>query len=395
MREFRKVQLPENLSANQDIVQETVQPQTSPTSPCTAIIGGFIGIINGARLQYVFNKFCIQFTAAFLTEISLLQKLEHMWHFHFEQANLDAVMPTAYALSVGLYLIRFTNTVVEAIIMARGQNSWNEFFIQFGQELYNRQILLLNDSVWCVINGITNYSAFFHIAPVISDLIVGTFLIFDIWVATHNRRLALHKFRQEKQIINQELTALQQAIMYEYTVNRQELTVAYFAKKAELDKLQREWDGKNGGYWFLVAGTAVLFSGFAAAMMLALFASTPASLFVCIIGVAMIGSNKAYSDYHCAMVEARDNPSAVNDAELVVKRRDFILTFTYNFVTPIVIITTLAICWPAAVALGGLYFAYEFGKWIASMQKPQPEIVNVTPDAPLLAGALPDTIGFS
>ena len=98
--------------------------------------------------------------------------------------------------------------------------------------------------------------------------------------------------------------------------------------------------------------------GFTAAILLSSPILVVASFFACVVAVATYLSTDAYTKYkekslylEQAMKNSKVQPETLKEfKEFEIAKNDFKFTMIKNTVMPMMLITTYAICWPAAIA---------------------------------------------
>lgn len=106
----------------------------------------------------------------------------------------------------------------------------------------------------------------------------------------------------------------------------------------------------------------MLILGFTASMIISSPLMIVGCYFACSIAVAMYLSSDAYTVYkekelYLERAEPEQLPLLRKEYELA--RNDFIVTLTKHAVMPTLLITTFAVCWPAAVLLAAAYVGFE------------------------------------
>lgn len=132
----------------------------------------------------------------------------------------------------------------------------------------------------------------------------------------------------------------------------------------QMRELEFEWKTKEATFHFVAAAAAILMAGFTASMLISTPLLIAATYFVCTVAVAMYFSAGAYANY-------KDKSLRLEQAQLTgthlvhalkeyeTARNDYVFTLAKNTIAPLLLITSYAICWPAALVLTAAYLGYE------------------------------------
>ena len=236
-------------------------------------------------------------------------------------------------------------------------------FDRFKQELYKRHCNFANDLAWATVNFLTNFNQITRISGPVAGYLTAVFLVFDVGMAFYKCNLAKQEYLSKKEQYEQEIKEYQDPDRFKNMTEKQKMMHIEMLQQ-QMISLEINWRTKEGTYYFVAAAAALLLIGFTASMLV-----TPAILvvgcyFACTIAVAMYFSAGSFSQYkeknlllEQAQQTGKNLPVALKEYEAA--RNDFIFTMTKNTVMPTVIITTFAICWPAAIALTAMYLGYE------------------------------------
>lgn len=134
--------------------------------------------------------------------------------------------------------------------------------------------------------------------------------------------------------------------------------------QAQLKELEIDWRTKQGTFYFVASAAALLMLGFTASLLFTPPGMIVASFFVCTLATAMYLSAGAYSTFQEKSLRLEQAQLSGKDLDMAFQeyqaaRNDFIFTMVKNTVMPALLITTFAICWPAAIALTAMYLGYE------------------------------------
>lgn len=234
---------------------------------------------------------------------------------------------------------------------------------RFKHELYKRHCNFANDLIWATVNGLTNFNYLFHISGPAAGYITAVFLTFDVCMTLYKCNLAKQEYLTKKAQYLQERDDYNNPAKFnKMTSEQRRLHIEILDK--QLIELEINWKTNESNFYFVAAAAALLVSGFTAAMLVSPPLLVMGSFFVCTIAVAMYLSTDAYSKYkekslylEQAQLTGKQLPVALKEYETA--RNDFIFTMIKNTVMPIILITTFAICWPAALVLTAMYVGYE------------------------------------
>lgn len=261
--------------------------------------------------------------------------------------------------------VRLSSAEVKELITAQtnhvpeATSCWDRFKF----ELYKRHCNFANDLVWATVNGITNFNYLFNISGPVAGYITAVFLVFDVCMTLYKCNLAKKEYLTKKAQYLQEIDDYNNPEKFR-KMSCQEKMVHIEMLNKQLIELEINWRTKESTFYFVAAAAALLMMGFTAAMLLSPPVLVAGCFFACTIAVAMYLSAGAYSQYQekslyleQAELTGKNLPVALKEYEAA--RNDFIFTMVKNTVMPIVLITTFAICWPAALALTAMYIGYE------------------------------------
>ena len=234
---------------------------------------------------------------------------------------------------------------------------------RFKFELYKRQGNFGNDFVWATVNFLTNLNHLSHIPGPITGYITAGFLLFDVAMLLYRSHLAEQEYLSKLAQYIQERNDLNNPGKCAGMLDATRLLRIEMIDK-QMQELEVNWRTKQSTFYFNAGGAALLMMGFSAAIILSNPVLILAGFFVSLVGVAIYLSSDSYTKYKnkslClqnAQLSGINVPSAMK--ELEAARNDFIFTMVKNTAMPMVMITTFAICWPAAVVLTAMYAGYE------------------------------------
>lgn len=235
---------------------------------------------------------------------------------------------------------------------------------RFKHELYKRHCNFANDLVWATVNLLTNFNAVFGIPGPIAGAITVVFLGFDVCMALYKCHLAKQEYLAKRAQYELEVADYLNPNKYKNLSENVRLMHIDILRK-ELKNLDISYKAKESTFYFGATAAALLMMGFTAALVFTPGLMIVGSFFVCTLAVAMYLSTGAYAKYKEKSLYLEDAECSGKNLVLSKKEyeaacNDFIYTMVKNTVVPMVLISTFAICWPAALVLTAMYLGYEF-----------------------------------
>lgn len=235
-------------------------------------------------------------------------------------------------------------------------------FDRFKHELYKRHCNFANDLVWATVNFLTNFNQISKIPGPVTGYITAAFLVFDVCMILYKLNLAEEEYLTKKTQYLQEIADYLNLDRLKKLTPKQQMHVDML--KEQYRVLEINWQTKEATFYFNAAAAALLMLGFTASILVAPAALVVGCYFVCTLAIAMYLSGDSYSKYKekslylkQASTMGENLPVALKEYEAA--RNDFFFTMTKNTIMPLVLISTFAICWPAAIALTVMYLGYE------------------------------------
>lgn len=234
---------------------------------------------------------------------------------------------------------------------------------RFKHELYKRHCNFANDIVWAVVNGLSNFNNLLNISGPAAGYLTAVFLTFDICMTLYKCNLAKQEYFAKKSQYISEIEDYNNPELFKRMSSKQKLMHVDMLNK-QLIELEINWKTKEATFHFVAAAAALLMMGFTAAILVSPPFVVLASFFVCTIAVAMYLSTGTYSAYkekefYLEQAQLTGKNLAVSSKEFETARSDFIFTMLKNAIVPTVLISTFAICWPAALILTAIYIGTE------------------------------------
>ena len=339
----------------------------------TTKIRDWLGFVNIYRLLFVFSRLAVRQSLVMAKELLWFEKLGKLLGRHIDVDGMIAIIkaPTDVfnVLSVGLFAARFIlNTGV--MLKHTFAPSHNEKSLKAAERLYQelikRHCVMLNDFVWSTINLLSNYSAVFNISASVANGLTALFLIFDVSLLIYRQHLAEQEYMLKRaQYISDK--KYYEKLFMEGQIPYEEKNRHHKMLDEQLMSLEINWQATKAGLLCNLTAALLLTVGFSAALLMASPAGLVVSYLICTIAVATYLSADFYGKYaeksiilqKCKLgeIDSIDLPKALSAVKAA--RNDFIMSMFKNTFMPLLIVTTFAVCWPAALLLTALYIGYE------------------------------------
>lgn len=361
-----------------------------------AQIRDHVAYTNICRIYWVFCRLTVTQGLTMAKNLQLIDKLDVILGTHTDVDKIIATMraPTGVInyFSVGLFLARFMidgAMLIKHTFFPSEQEKGATTYQRFKHEFYKRHCNFANDLVWATVNFLTNFNHLVGISAPVAGYLTSVFLVFDIGMTFYKLHLAEQEYLIKQRQYTEEARAYQNKVRANEALLEDEMAHYSMLIKQRLE-LDINWEAKKAMFHFVAAAAALLMMGFTASLLLSPPGLVLAAYFTCTIGVAMYLSYGSYFNYKekkaylnqalvqntqetqtedhkvtlmnprtIALFASGSNYLALARKEYETARNDFIFTMVKNTTVPAVLITTYAICWPAAVALTVLYLGYE------------------------------------
>ncbi len=351
----KKVRVPDKETLFETIASDLYELSNVPFSMDK--LRNWTGKVNMQRLSTRFSMITAQQSLLLAKQYHYLDGLERMMGRQVNIAVLNAPVGVYNALSVGVFgfrtIINLTQTIQHTFFPAPGETiSMGE---RFYEEVKNRHVQMTNDIVWGIVNGLSNYAAYFHIAaPVANYLLIG-FTVFDaLWLS-----YVLYMTDQNYALKRQEYI--------EYRDTLEPGSDAYLLENEKLDQLALAHEKARSEIVFYIAAACILPSSLAVMFLLAPAALVPVCFLICNLAIAMYLSGSQYAEYKekCLIVKQQQDKGlnvSTDSMKNVQKAWDNLgFTVAKNTVAPLIILGAFTISFPLAILLTLAYLAYECG----------------------------------
>lgn len=340
-----------------------------------SVLRDYVAYSNLTRLYWVFCRLTLTNGLALANTLQFIEKLDAVLGTHTNVDNIISVFQAPNGVlnyfSVGLFLMRFA---IDAALLTRHTFFPTEeekklntsAYERFKYEVYKRHCNFANDLVWATVNFITNFNEVTHIPGPVAGAITAVFLGFDVCMLLYKSYLAKQEYLVKKAQYLKEREELTLLLQGEKLSDKERLrheTQVDILNK-QLTELEIEWRTKEATLHFAASAAAFVMLGFSATLIFTTPGMIVASFFICHLAIAMYFSTNAYAKYQekslrLEQAELLGDNLLVARKEFEAARNDFIFTMVKNTVVPMVLITTFAIYWPAAVILTAVYLGYE------------------------------------
>ena len=336
-----------------------------------------VGFFNLLRIYWFFCRSVLTNTFQML---SLFQMFP-------PEADVDVILESLKTgadalrgLSVGFFAVRFImnalTLMLHAFLPRKGEDELKDWKKRLSLEIYKRHPDFINDSMWLVVNGLTNnILPWMHsklniltIPSAYAGPIVAAFMFADFLVILWRRRLAQQEYLTKKAQYEQELKACLEKLQDEH-LGAKEKTF-YDQQRCLLEdqikELDINWQAKEATFLFNASAALLLTISFSGALFFTSFIMVTVCYLACMVAVAMYLSGGAYNDYkesqlHYQQALADGDGQAITLAYKRYQelRNEFIFTLAKNIIMPSLMITMFAVCWQAALVITVLYIGYE------------------------------------
>lgn len=326
-------------------------------------IRNWIGFSNMCRIYWIFCRLTLVSGFTLAKNLELFDKLDSVLGIHIDADKIISVFQAPNGVlnyfSVGLFLGRLLidgGLLIKHTFFPTKKDMalHTTAFERFKYELYKRHCNFANDITWATVNFLTNFSQITHIPGPVGGAITAVFLGFDVCMALYRCYLAKQEYLIKKAQYEEELKACSGA---EHEALKNLL-------KMQMNELEINWRTKEATWYFAAAAAGLLMLGFSAALIFSPPGMVIASFFMCTVAVSMYLSMDSYTKYREKGFNLKQQGLVGQELlmahrEFEAARNDFIFTLVKNAVVPTVLITTFAVCWPAAIILTALYLGYE------------------------------------
>lgn len=337
-----------------------------------SVLRDYVAFSNISRLYWLFCRLTVGKGLFLAQELKWIENLDAILGIHTDIDKIVSVFEAPNGVlryfSVALFLIRF---IIDASLLLRHtffptdseKRGKSTAYDRFIYEFNKRHCNFANDLVWASINFLTNFNDITHISGPLANGITAAFLGFDVCMALYKCYLANQSYLVKKAQYDREIMDYNCPLKFkELTPEARDDHITVL--KAQTAELFMDLKTKEATFYFCASAASLLMLGFSATLIFSPAGIIFASYFMCHMAIAMYLSAGTYSKYtekslRLEQAELKGQDLIISHKELNCARSEFIFTILKNATIPMVLITTFALYWPAALALTALYLGYE------------------------------------
>lgn len=334
-----------------------------------------LSFANICRLYWIFSRLMLTSAFQFARNIKVFDKLDAVLGIHVDAdkivAALNAPNNVFRGLSVGVFITRIImntasllkHTFNKTATFEENAVNWVD---RVWFELKKRHADYLNDIVWAVINGITNYNEFFHISAAAAGWITAGFLFFDVMLLAWRDHLAELDYIEKRTQYEIEMKTYDERLLLDphsiFDLKQKALL------EEQLHELMLFRAAQRDTGQFNILAALFLFSGFTAALVFTPVGAMALCYAVSTLAAAMYLSDGAYHGYADAsnrLIDARDfrllSGVELESYELAFAkaRNEYYFTLLRNLILPALTVASFAIFWPAGIVVVVTYICIE------------------------------------
>ncbi|WP_367608036.1 hypothetical protein [Legionella sp. W05-934-2] len=337
-----------------------------------------IGYINLSRIVLVLSRLSLSQVFVVLEENKILEKLGKLLNRNITSAEIIAKMGTVSGLFNALSVIMFGSRLVRNLAATfyftfcpteEAKKALPDVLSRLYHQLYQKKGALLNDSVWVVINGVTNYQLF-GMSAFASMGITAGFMFFDVAVLLYLKYCDEQVYIKKQQQYDQEIKALLDSLSAQSLSEVEKNSLLMQLKVLEKQKMynQINWRQTAAVYNFQTLAALMLGTGFSFSILVASPIVVIACYSICLVAVSMILAGNDYGKLQAIKgkiehADALELDKAVLEKEYQQARQDLVKNLVKNTVVPSILIGTFLVCWEAALVLTVSYLVVEGFKY--------------------------------
>lgn len=315
-------------------------------------IKNWMGLVNITRMQLIFSRLFLMQASVALNEVVLIEKLLGGYSdLDKLLASLNQPVGVFNALSVGAFAVRFAMDVGEVLknTLSYPEQTSLSLAERFKNEMNERHCEMLNDLVWGIVNGVSNYAPYFNINQMVANWGMTAFILFDLSLQVYAHQQAEQTYFEQMDGYVAELAAHPE---YRNILNEQ------------IDVLELNWKITQAKFGYNITGSILLGSGLSAALLLSAPAAVSAGFLVSTVAVAMFLSADQYGAYQGKkdFLADKSDISLQEEEEISQAQSELFNAMAKNTISPIVFMGVSAVSWPAALLLSALYAGYGLGE---------------------------------
>lgn len=328
---------------------------------------------NLIRLNYTFNRLWLTISFAWAEKNHYTGLLDSILGTRTDVKKILEIFKetsrwTNY-FSVGFFLFCF---LVDGFMLLKhvltpqaGATPWQIFLF----ELSKRDLDFINNGVWTLINGLTNFIQKSGLSPAAAGNLTALFLLFDASLIFYQRRREQRKYEYIKTELLREIEKFEQYGIDPATVDPKSLVILnkldLFRK--QLAEHELSWQVKDEKFKFKMAAALLLTVSFTMSMVFTPPLMVAVCYMACTVAIGMYWTSGDYATYRekslrLESCEEKKESMAFKKAEKEVSLafNKFIFSLVVEqTIMPMLFISTLLVCPAACLALGALYLGYQ------------------------------------
>ena len=160
-----------------------------------------LGLTNLIRFQIVFSKLLVATAITAAHQAHYLDAIDNMCHHPIDLAIMDQSTFIFNFLSVGIFASRFAlnmGMLIKHVFFPTDEAKTLSWPARLKQELLERHVIFINDLVWGVVNGLTNYAQYFNIPATTAAPLMAGFMGFDVLVLLYMTYFSKQQYDTKK-----------------------------------------------------------------------------------------------------------------------------------------------------------------------------------------------------
>lgn len=325
-----------------------------------------LSYMNLYRLVTVFSRLSYKFFWNFAAEKKWLDTQNSFFGIPIQPNALEIPAYYLNILSVALFALRLMAHGAMIIKHARSQEEGEKdipYWDRIMKEFSTRMMNIMNDIAWVIINLLTNYAAYWHIADPLANTLLALTLAWDCtWLVIH-----LYRENRDWNAKEQELN-----VWKDQCLNSHELMFVEY----QLNMLKDLRFETRAKYLFMIAaGLSITTAYLIFLAQISALVST-VCLVICVLGFAMYGS----ADEFGMLMRASFGKMKIR-GERAEAQTKFMNTFMQTLLPPFMMMGLLSLGWQAAFLAGIAAVVYSYmPKWNCCSPSP----TSVEADLPLV-----------
>ncbi|MDA9271806.1 hypothetical protein N9Q05_00260 [bacterium] len=340
-------------------------PSDDPTYMNTAMLRDWLGFLNVYRLHIVFSRLTWKQIWLLGRAFNWLDKSDKLGGvLPINIGMMDAPTAVFNVLSITFFASRFMVNfamILKHTVAPEGEEENVPRAERFWREVKKRHWIMVNDLIWAIVNGLTNYAFYFNILSSTAGWILAAFLVFDLLWLVYRVYLEEQNYFSMKERYDHELSLI-----------TDESSIDWILLKKQLLQLSNNRYETNSTLYFAMGAAFLIMASFAAALLITSPLALPICFFFCTVAVSMYMSSGKFGTYMKErMICNRDQTDPKAQSEAL---SNFVWTMVKSTLMPLIIIGLFTISWQAAIVMTVLYIGYELSNGI----KAAPEEVKST-----------------